>query len=407
MRFRSEGENSEKKVDLLDVFRNHDTGNPHSSADSFYKMSFKNELKILQSIQSEFTPGIVKYYSNISKFQSKTFQKFEAWRKNKIVGPRICYYMMSRMQEEHSWGIHVEYPRNQRLSHLKSTPLTNGRLKTGIFDVKAHLTVQLLKALQSFGSVENQTVTCNVVKNGVHPRYVCHSDLHIDSVQVSVGENVYITLSDIPFPEKDINFEYIEKIKVVVNNFGHGIIVKNRFETYKDYFDLENLLKYLWYGDLWDRPSIPWNDSVKEFEWLISQKEGMDYENCLLDTQDNIGSVEKVRILQTLLSDFTKIKNGMQRLYEKNCQSQQFRAVRGEISQKKSRRMSDDERVYYQDPGPCCLKIGEQLKSMVAEHKLAGYELRGVLNSDQLSFMHVGDIVEVYRTAIEDLQKRI
>ena len=69
---------------------------------------------------------------------------------------------------------------------------------------------------------------------------------------VSEVSSVYNTLHDRPFPKKDIPNEMLENIKnikVIIKDFRRGIIVKNRFETYKDYFDAENLLKKLWYGE--------------------------------------------------------------------------------------------------------------------------------------------------------------
>ena len=89
--------------------------------------------------QSDFVPRIVEYYSNISVNEDV--------KKNNT--PRLCYYIMS-MEGDSDWEHHVKNPSNKEIKkeiheeiNPLPTPLKIGRLRTGIFDVKAYLTVQV------------------------------------------------------------------------------------------------------------------------------------------------------------------------------------------------------------------------------------------------------------------------
>ena len=106
--------------------------------------------------------------------------------------PKLCYYMMS-MEGDSCWQHHVEHPLKKQTRLIDQTPLKIGRLKTGVFDVKAHLTVQILKALQTFQQVDKYTFAKKIFdkKKDLHPRCICHSDLHVDNILVSQGEGVY------------------------------------------------------------------------------------------------------------------------------------------------------------------------------------------------------------------------
>lgn len=208
---------------------------------------------------------------------------------------------------------------------------------------------------------------------------------------------------------------------MIIIDFGKGIIVKNRFETYKDYFDVENLLKKLWYGEELGN-NIVWNPDTQEFEWLLSgtERDRVD--------PDLVGDEEKVKIMQTLLSSFMKIKKGMQHLYEKNCESQEFRDYRDLLKkQQKEKKKSvaknqmntaqvvggqgDNSTTkmtggYNKEAGPNVLGPRERILVRVDESTLDGYDLKDVENTQQFSFEHVGDIINKYQTDMANLKRR-
>jgi len=284
----------------------------------------------------------------------------------------------------------------------------------------------------------------------MHPRCICHSDLHFDNILVSKSQSVYTTYTEKKVTETEFtqNKDYhrdIADIKVIIIDFGKGIIVKNRFETYKDYFDVETLLKKLWFGEEVGN-SVGWNSATQEFEWLLSEKEKVNL--------DLVGDMDKVRIMQTLLSSFMKIKKGMQHLYENNCESQEFRDYRILLrKQEKGRRQQEKEdkkfaanmaenqamgkdveqigaqgdttkhmievgvKGYNKEVGPMVLTPGDRITKRVDESNLSGYDLKQritgqpydlkeVDNAQQYSFKHVGEIINKYQTDMAKLKKR-
>ena len=284
-----------------------------------------------------------------------------------------------------------------------SPPMKIGRLKTGVFDVKAHLTIQILEALKNFQNVEKYTLGTKMlnVEFDMYSRFICHSDLHVENILVSTGEGIYNSFRGVSVFKDIVPHEEINEIKVTVIDFGTGIIVKNRFETYKDYFDVENALRKLWYGDSMFFKENCWNNETKEYECLLT-----DVDLATTNLKQMIGDeekVEKVKILQTLLSNFIKIKNGMQRLYENNCQSPEFR----EFRKRRKHNKEPGPMGYNEQMGPRVLMNGDQISKRVVESKLDGYSLKGVDNSEQYSFLQVSDVLEIYQADMLALKKKV
>ena len=258
-------------------------------------------------------------------------------------------------------------------------------VRTGIFDVKAHLTVQILKALNTFQQVDKYSFATRISNReyDMHPRSICHSDLHVDNILLSKSADIY---------KPNITDREIAEIKVVIIDFGKGIIVKNRFETYKDYFDADNLLKKLWYGEDFNGNENCWNEENKEYLWLLPDN---DKENQNVENQ-KVNNFEKLELMQTLLSEFTKIKKGLQKLYEENCESSEFRKWR-----KERRRIASGAGTasvkggYSRMAGPRVLLDGEQLSDRVDEKGLMGY--KDVLGDKKLSLKYLSEIISDYQ----------
>lgn len=367
----------EEKSKLLAKTINETTKNGLSkNCPEYYETLFENELQILALTQSEFVPNVVECYSNM-KMENLSFQwNCEMVNKKDSSKPRLCYFVMS-MEGTTSWDDHVT---------INNFSSIQKNLQPHIFNIKSHMTIQILKALQMFQHVSKYSLMTKLInkEHDMHPRFICHSDLH--------GENIRISDDTTIYKNDKITQQEIDEIKVVIIDFGCGIIVKNRFETYKDYHDVYSLLKKLWYGDEMSKEAMnmpSWNDDKQEFLWLFKGDK-------LPDLDPNLK--EKVKLMQKLLSEFTKIERGMRILYGQNCQSRQFREMR-ETQQ-------DAENAtflsYYQ---PYMLINGEQLSKRVPENDLIGYERVVENESGKLSMKYLGEIIDNYEKALNITNK--
>merc|ERR1712178_231504 len=62
-----------------------------------------------------------------------------------------------------------------------------------VFEIKAYLTVQMLKALQTFQQVDKYNFATKILNKeyDMHPRCICHADLHEDNILVNRGDGIY------------------------------------------------------------------------------------------------------------------------------------------------------------------------------------------------------------------------
>merc|ERR1712178_289578 len=88
------------------------------------------------------------------------------------------------------WQHHIR----QEHRIIYTTPDWMNEVKSmNFFDIKAHLTVQVLKALQTFQQVDKYNFATKILNKeyDMHPRCICHADLHEDNILVNRGDGIY------------------------------------------------------------------------------------------------------------------------------------------------------------------------------------------------------------------------